>query len=1103
MVAASSRHRGGAGHPQQIVARVELLGLVVATLLTVLAVGLAVAARAGRAGEIDAEIAAGRIVALNEAPSAAALTRPLLQVWPADEAAAIAAELRTWLTGHPAGNVGALAQVEIAASRVQANPQLASARARLEDAVKRGRTAERVPLMTSGQLAVLKPSFIVRRVGAFEGSAIVSLLLVLGGFYALHALRRLTQSTADPLLLPAVHVLCGLGLTLMIGLRDPVRDLLLATPFAWGVVLGSIVAMLAWRAPVERLSLQYAPLAGAFALSILLIVFGDGPAGSDARVNLWGVQPVEAIRLLVVLYLAAFFARQWQHLRSVRDARSHAVPWLRGVAVPPFEYIVPMAAALALVGLFFAVQRDLGPALVFAVVFLSLWTISVRRGGLAITGAVALAAGFWVVVRAGFPATLATRVAMAADPWMNAQPGGNQIAHAFWALASGGALGAGPGMGDPQYVPAGHTDLVLAVLGEEFGFIGLAAAAAAYAVLCHRALRIAMRAPTDFSCFLALGLTLAMFAQLALIAGGCLGLLPLSGVVTPFLSYGRSAMAANFCAIGVLLAISSSSTPSPRPAAVVQFQRPLSWVTACLAMFAVLVVGRAFHAQVSAADETMAASALVRLADGGLRFEDNPRLLAAARQHLGRGDIVDRNGVIVATSEAAHLTANAKALARVDVDAATACRPGDARCYPLGGRLYHVLGDANTELDWRASNTSFIERDSVVRLQGYNDFERPVSVEREGASPIRVRKRRYDELVPLVRYRYRPGHSSVRALQERPRDLRLSIDARLQVKVASLLRRGVEAAGSTHGAAAVMDARSGDVLAAVSYPWPDAQEPFSPPPDHEARLDRMRYGVYPPGSTFKLVTAAATLALRPELGNANRMCVRLPDGRAGVHLPGRARPIRDDALDTQPHAHLGLDEALRVSCNAYFAQLALALGPEALFTMASRFDIEVARPNTARRLREQLPYAGFGQGETLVTPMRILSVAATIAAGGERAPFRWLLDDGTPEPAVRVMSTQAANRLARDMAAAVATGTGRHVAGVRPAIAGKTGTAEVSGAASHAWFTGFAPASGRGRRLAFVVLVENGGYGGRAAAPIAGQIVSAARELRLFQGDEE
>ena len=85
------------------------------------------------------------------------------------------------------------------------------------------------------------------------------------------------------------------------------------------------------------------------------------------------------------------------------------------------------------------------------------------------------------------------------------------------------------------------------------------------------------------------------------------------------------------------------------------------------------------------------------------------------------------------------------------------------------------------------------------------------------------------------------------------------------------------------------------------------------------------------------------------------------------------------------------------------------------------------------------------------------------------------------------------------MAMAVSSGTGRSLAGVKPPVAGKTGTAEVTGGRSHAWFTGFAPYGGTtGRRLAFVVLVENGGYGARAAAPIAGELVAAARELELF-----
>jgi peptidoglycan glycosyltransferase len=233
------------------------------------------------------------------------------------------------------------------------------------------------------------------------------------------------------------------------------------------------------------------------------------------------------------------------------------------------------------------------------------------------------------------------------------------------------------------------------------------------------------------------------------------------------------------------------------------------------------------------------------------------------------------------------------------------------------------------------------------------------------------------------------------------------------------------------------------------------------------------------------------------------MCVLLPDGRAGTRLPGASRPVRDDALDVHAHGRIGLDEALRVSCNAYFAQLARALGPEALLAMAARFDIDTARPNTAARLRDQLAYAGFGQGETLTTPLRLLGVAGAIAAGGQLSQPQWVLDHESVAKPARVLSAGAAARLARDMAAAVTGGTGRAVAGVRPAIAGKTGTAEVNGAASHSWFTGFAPSGGRGRRLAFVVLVENGGYGGRAAAPIAGRIVQAARDLQLFEGDEE
>src|SRR5439155_662323 len=129
------------------------------------------------------------------------------------------------------------------------------------------------------------------------------------------------------------------------------------------------------------------------------------------------------------------------------------------------------------------------------------------------------------------------------NPWNNGVPGGDQIAHGLWALATGASGGTGAGLGHPQLIPAGHTDFVLAAIGEELGFVGVLVVVALYALLCWRCLRIAIRAPGDYTALLSIGVALGLMVQALVIAGGIVGLLPLSGVVTPFLSYGRSSRA--------------------------------------------------------------------------------------------------------------------------------------------------------------------------------------------------------------------------------------------------------------------------------------------------------------------------------------------------------------------------------------------------------------------------------------------------------------------------------------------------------------------------------------------------------------------------------
>src|SRR5690606_7686364 len=135
----------------------------------------------------------------------------------------------------------------------------------------------------------------------------------------------------------------------------------------------------------------------------------------------------------------------------------------------------------------------------------------------------------------------------------------------------------------------------------------------------------------------------------------------------------------------------------------------------------------------------------------------------------------------------------------------------------------------------------------------------------------------------------------------------------------------------------VLDPGTGEVLASVSYPWPDLAAGAvraDPRADAGRHLDRARYGLYPPGSSFKLVVAGAALrsADRSTFG-----CMRLPDGRNGHAIRGSSRPVRDDPLDTVPHGTVDLHKGLVVSCNAYFAQLAQRLGARPLFEAASLF----------------------------------------------------------------------------------------------------------------------------------------------------------------------
>jgi cell division protein FtsW (lipid II flippase) len=1005
-------------------------------------------------------------------------------------------------------NVGMLARARVSVAAITQTPGATVYQERLNAERARATASnaappESVALFTSTDLAAIKPLAVVRERGDFLRRLFFWALVYCLAFHAVSIAWRLQGVHGDRILLAAAHALTALGFAAMASRPDPLRDLMLFVRYAQGVVAG--LALLALLAAVKKRTallgqFSYLPLAGAVVLSVILILFGDGPSGSNAKVNLGPVQPIEGIRLLLALFLAGYFARRWELLRAVRSPALGGYPILSRFNVPRLTYVVPVLLGVFAALTLFFVQKDLGPALMLAVVFLATYAIARGTIGMALTGLALVASGFYLGYALNISATLADRVRMWQSPWDNIARGGDQVAQALWALAAGGPFGTGIGLGDTRYLPAGHTDLILAALGEELGAVGLLAVAAMYAAVIWRALVIARRAVSDYDFFLAVVLTLSLSVPVFLMAGGMMGLVPLTGVVTPFLSFGGSAMVANFLALGLLAGMRTRS----EPAVDLDVFRPgLTWLSGALMVCAVVVVVGLLRVQVVSADEVLVKPHLGVQADGTRRYQYNPRMLDVARG-IPRGSVVDRNGLPLATDDLALQKQSASAYQKLGITLDAVCPDPSVRCYPLGGRAYHLLGDARTRPNWSATNTSFVERDSESRLRGFDDRSAAIRVVDASGSQTSAMLRDYSDLVPLFRHRYQPTHPDAKAILGRSRDARLTIDARLQIRVADILSEYSRRSSTGHAAAVVLDPASGDVLASVSYPWP-SELPVLPPtgsPPREDLLDRARYGLYPPGSTFKLLTAAAALRRDPNAHRTTFTCSRLSDGRVGAVVPGWGRPVRDDVLDRHPHGDVGMHRALVTSCNAYFAQLAARLGPDALLDAAGRADVPLAKGNALSRIRDTLPQIGYGQGEVVTTPLRMARVAAAIAADGRIRDPR-LDRDGPLAASGDLMSSSAARLLAGYMRDAVLDGTGRSLRGNDMAIAGKTGTAELTGASSHAWFVGFAPYGRATKRVAVAVIIENAGYGGSAAAPAAGEIVNAAAALGLAAGPGE
>ena len=175
-------------------------------------------------------------------------------------------------------------------------------------------------MFTAADVSAIKPNLAVRSVDEYRRGIGYIALVFVAAFWLVHLVRRISGRTGDILLLPAMQLLSGLGLMAMIALRDPLRDTDAALGFVHGVALGCLALVVLSFVNFENPRFRRAtavPFVTAVGMAIALVLFGNGPGDSGVKVNLLGVQPIEAIRLLAVLALASYFSRRWELLREL------------------------------------------------------------------------------------------------------------------------------------------------------------------------------------------------------------------------------------------------------------------------------------------------------------------------------------------------------------------------------------------------------------------------------------------------------------------------------------------------------------------------------------------------------------------------------------------------------------------------------------------------------------------------------------------------------------------------------------------------------------------------------------------------------------------
>lgn len=1004
----------------------------------------------------------------------------------------------------------------------------------------------------------------------------IIMISFIAAFLLLHVILSIRFPNADQLILPVLMLLTGISFLTLLSLQDPLRDRFLARSslgyFVGGVILMIIIQFINVRkftidSRFYRLILfknnpsaaQGWPWAlGAAGLLLLTILFGSGPEGSGVKVNLFGFQPSEIVKFLLVVFLAGFFSA---NERFIAEYTRWQKRWT-------FFYFALLAILLTI--LLFLILGDLGPAMVTCFTFITLFSFS--RGDFLFTVATAalyviliwLIKNIWIataavalfllivsvftkkglsesaimlfVVMAGFllldnvpyinkvfpgpVQRLTDRKAIWQDPWNNEVFGGDQIANGIWAMSSGGIKGQGIGEGFAKTIPEAHTDMILPSMGEEFGWAGILCVFILFLIYLHRAILIGRQTGTPLLFYLCSGIGIGTFVQFLLIAGGSIGALPLSGVSLPFMSYGGSSLVMNMIAAGFLL--SASKVQGTR--VQMQFiskQHDRNLMPALLAAITgVVLLGVNVSQYLFNNQKWVVQPALVADRSGARMFSYNPRI-AILMNRLGAGNLLDRNGQILATDHPEEILKNQDSLAKSGLDrnslVALSHKRFD-RYYPFAEQMFFWTGDANTGIFMGGTNGYFAEYEHLAQLRG---FPSPIKNYTVTASRFRedrflpqttqemtIAKRDYSALAPLLL----AGINSVEteAFKKRNRNVQLTVDASLQTEIQQSLAIN-DSLKNSRISVVVMEDNTGDVLASSTFPLPTINEPdkllLTPAQQNKLAswLTNSDLGfthATQPGSTAKLVTS---LAAFNKLGiNANKKVINIrPEDLIRVHSDepdetGNITIERAIVKSNNPFfIRLANEEQLQEEMGTLYLQTGMFLRGVGGYYYSGDLDntdqqnkwrelwrktefrsIKSYNPNNIRATRGRgVSGMAWGQGELIATPASVARVASAIANNGIMMPNRYVLKfsdsaTGLKEGVAIAKDPQYAQLMTRFMKEQSASKYSK--LGIY--VAGKTGTPErlVKGRRiNDGWYVFFTPKINGQGHIITCIRIEN------------------------------